>query len=138
LTGCKTAAVEHYRERLMASGLNRDRVDTLARRYSDKQLRLRASNIARTEIMCASNQDQQALWQQAIEKRLLDPNVDRKWVTTPDDRRCTFCRAMAGQRRKMHERFVCPLNNTSVHVPPLHPSCRCVVVLDVRSFRRAA
>jgi hypothetical protein len=138
LTDGQATAVMNYRTGLLESGLARDRVETLVDRYAAKQLRLRAANIARTEIMGASNHGQQALWQQAIDKKLLDPGVDRKWTTTPDERRCKFCQSMAGQLRKMNQPFTCPLNGKSVLVPPLHCSCRCVVVLSIKAYRRAA
>lgn len=138
LTDRQVKAVETYRAGLLETELAADRVETLAQRYAATQLRRRATLIARTEIMTASNDGQHALWQQAVENGVLDQDAKRKWVVTPDDRLCPRCQAMAGQVRGLTEPFVSPEDGTAVLNPPLHPNCRCVVVLDGKSLRRAA
>jgi hypothetical protein len=132
LTDRQAMSVMNYRAGLLEHGVAADRVSDLADRYAVKQLKRRAENIARTEIMTASNGGQDALWQQAVERRLLDPGVERKWTVTPDDRLCRFCRAMNGQTRRLGEDFISPLNGRRVRFPPLHPSCRCALVLKTR------
>jgi hypothetical protein len=138
LTNNQAMAVMNYRTGLLESGVSPARAEVLAARYADRQLRLRANNVSRTEIMTASNAGQVAMWQQAIGKGLLDPNGSVKWVVTPDDRLCPRCAAMDGQIVKLGAQFTSPVDGRVVPYPPEHVNCRCVVVLAIRSAKRAA
>jgi F like protein len=122
-------AVVRYREQLVAQGVAPARIVTRTAQYADALLRQRATTIARTEIMTAANRGKQELWQQAIDRGLLDPHVRQRWVVTPDDRLCARCRPMHGQLRALGDLFECPLDGTTALAPPLHPNCRCALVL---------
>ena len=128
LTERQAVAVLNYRASLLDQ-LPVARVNQLADAYAAKLLRQRAAVIARTEIMAAANEGQAALWQQAVERKLLPHDQKRRWIVTPDDRLCPICRSMRNQVRGLSEPFVVPDAGATVMVPPLHPQCRCVTVL---------
>jgi hypothetical protein len=130
LTERQALSVFNYREGLVENGVGSARLDTLVGQYTARQLRLRAETIGRTELMAASNTAQHALWQQATDKGLLEEDrTNRKWLVTPDDRLCRYCRAMEDQVVGLNEEFVSPLDGRRVLTPPLHPRCRCTVRL---------
>lgn len=52
---------------------------------------------------------------------VLDPTLQREWVATLDKRTCPVCRSMDGK-------IATPSNPFDVE-PPVHPYCRCVVLL---------
>lgn len=62
-------------------------IDTIVTRYHDSLLNRRSRNIARTETTRAFGAGQQSLWDQAVERGLLDPSKTlRRWLVTPDER----------------------------------------------------
>jgi hypothetical protein len=131
LNSRQAQALMNYRAQLLAQGLNADRVAALVDRYSAKLLRDRAATIARTEMMKSANGGTRLAWLQAVERKLLSSDVERKWTVTPDDRLCPYCAAMQGQTQRLDKPFVSPLDGRSVLDPPLHPRCRCVHILVI-------
>lgn len=116
-------------------------VDHAVSRYSSRLLRDRAETIARTEVMRAANRGLQESWAEAARRGLMDVNVVRReWVVTYDDRTCEACAPMGGQvvgfdapfvsslRRVGGEDVPVPVPTTTV-TPPLHPRCRCTMIL---------
>jgi len=116
-------------------------VDHAVSRYSSRLLRDRAETIARTEVMRAANRGLQESWAEAARRGLMDVNVVRReWVVTYDDRTCEACAPMGGQvvgfdapfvsslRRVGGEDVPVPAPTTTV-TPPLHPRCRCTMIL---------
>lgn len=113
-------AIENFRARLLADG--NKQVDTLVERYSKKLLRYRATNIARTEIMTASNRGQDELWRQRAAAGLLDlSTAKRVWIATDP---CPICAALDGVEVGFNETFP-----GGYEMPPAHPSCRCTLGL---------
>jgi hypothetical protein len=138
LTSRDAQAVLNFRAALEEAGLRQDLLLKKVTAYADRKLAQRARTIARTELMQASNAGQHALWQQAISRGLLPATATRKWTITFDDRLCQRCLAMSGQTVGMNDDFVSPLDGARVHNPPLHPQCRCSVVLARAALRGAA
>ena len=116
-------------------------VDHAVSRYSSRLLRDRAETIARTEVMRAANRGLQESWAEAARRGLMDVHVVRReWVVTYDDRTCEACAPMGGQvvgfdapfvsslRRVGGEDVPVPVPTTTV-TPPLHPRCRCTMIL---------
>jgi len=124
-------AVENFRAAQLDQGIDPEVVDERADRYAQRLLRQRATNIARTETMAASNLGQQAVWQEAQHEGLIGA-ATRIWITTPDDRLCEICEPMDGQVRGLNEPFITG-EGFSVDLPPAHPQCRCAVGLNVES-----
>jgi hypothetical protein len=138
LTARDAQAVLNFRAALEKEGLRQDLTLKKTAAYAERKLRERARTIARTELMQASNAGQHALWQQAIGRGLLPPDMQRRWSVSRDDRLCTRCMALSGQLRGMNEDFVSPLDGAHVRNPPLHANCRCTAVLAGAARRGAA
>lgn len=136
-------AVLTYQRGLVAQGLPGGRIAELVTGYAERLKDARAMLIARTETLAAANHGQQMLWQQAYREGFLDPRyVRRKWVVTRDDKLCERCAQMATEERTyagLFEPFA-GVNKVAgqwieqpVMTPPLHPGCRCAMVLEVLS-----
>jgi len=133
LTRRQYRAVVRERARLEAEGVDADTVTRRIDRYAAKLLRQRGLTIARTETIAASAAGQDEAWHQAVDEGLLDTDMMRRnWLVTPDDRLCPICEAIPGlnpQGVGLDEPFATP--DGPVQMPPVHPRCRCAVVLDV-------
>lgn len=134
-------ALERLRENMIESGMSPLKVNAQISRARDRMLRFRAMMIARTETMRSVNMGQQALWLAARDAGLIAGQVVlRRWIVTPDDRLCPFCRPMDGQLVGLEERFrsgqVPRVDGSGfrsfpdVLTPPLHPLCRCTMSLE--------
>jgi SPP1 gp7 family putative phage head morphogenesis protein len=107
------------------------KLDAKAERYGAKLLRQRADTIARTETLAAGNHGQLVAWQQAEAAGLLPPNRVKRWSVGFDERLCPKCRPWHGKVAALDQPF-----GNGLSCPPLHPSCRCCLVL-VRDPRLA-
>ena len=126
-----------YRAVLEASELKAEKVARLVQRRRDKMVRYRARLIARTETMRASNMGLNLEWQDRIQRGLIRPNRMRKrWIVTPDDRLCPYCRSMETQTSSIVDEFENPQFGNTL-VPPLHPAC-VIGETRVRSLRPPA
>jgi SPP1 gp7 family putative phage head morphogenesis protein len=124
----RAGAVATLRRRLVKQGEDPARVAAKTEAYAGRLLRQRASTIARTEILGASNEGRLAAWRAAQDKGLLREGQRRTWVVTEDDRLCPACEAMDGQTVDLGEPF--ESEDGPVDAPPLHPNCRCTTVLE--------
>jgi len=127
LTIRQANAVENFRTMLISEGVKTVDVKRRTEAYYQRQLRFRATMIARTETITAANAGQRELWKQAAEQGLLDPISTRKqWVVTPDSRLCPICRPIP----KMNPKGV-SLDGTyktpkgAMVGPTAHVMCRC-------------
>jgi SPP1 gp7 family putative phage head morphogenesis protein len=137
LTSRQAQAVLARRTDLVAAGLSRVAAARDAAAYAAKLLRYRATLIARTEIMRASNDGELSAWREAQRMGLLG-RAEKVWIVTPDDRLCPRCRPLDGARAPLGSPFITLRGR--LDGPPLHPSCRCTIGLvpvPVRG-RRAA
>jgi hypothetical protein len=101
-------------------------------RYRKRLLTQRGTVIARTETLAAANQGQLEAWRQARDAGRLPKGAQKKWITTPDDRRCTaICKPMHGQKVPLDASFMVPKVGAKPR-PPAHPQCRCVMSLVAR------
>jgi len=130
LTNRQAGWVASYRSRqvaaLEAQGLSpaqvASRADRLTQRYHDRIHRYRSENIARTEILTASHEGRRQAWQQGLDEGYIAPNSQKQWSANLDGRVCDECSALDGT--------VVPLDGPFPQGdPPLHPSCRCDVLL---------
>lgn len=131
LTKRQLRAVANYRASLLDGGMTGDKLERTTERYRKKLLRYRSENIARTETIRASEAGHQEAWRQAADAGLFDATDGRRfWVITPDDRLCDKCRAIPGLNGEgvgLDQDFRTP--EGGVPRPPLHPHCRCSVVM---------
>lgn len=80
----------------------------------------RADMIARTEVMAAANEGQQAAWDGAVDAGLLTGNEQVEWIATSDA--CDDCDALDGETRPIDGEYD---DSDAADGPPLHPNCRC-------------
>lgn len=109
------------------TGLDAGRIDTMVARYQERFLNYRATNIARTETIRASNSGQRELWRQATEQGFLK-GAKRVWITADDDRTCDVCDDLDEEEAGMDEEFAPGI----MEPPDPHPSCRCSVALSFK------
>jgi hypothetical protein len=129
LTKRQAIAVERFRVAQIAEkGLTKATALARAERYAAKLLKRRAETIARTEIIRACANGQLAAWNAAAQRGKLLQGARKRWMVTKDDRLCPRCRAMDQQTVRLAGDFQGP-HGDSVPAPPLHPNCRCAIVL---------
>lgn len=127
LNARQAASLGKYQLQLQAAGVGKETLIRKTQRHRDKLLRQRATMIARTETMRASNMGVQLGLEARIAKGALDPAKARKiWIVTHDDRTCPYCFALEGQLQPVHAPFVSETHGTTL-VPPIHPLCRCAI-----------
>lgn len=147
LTERQALQVSNFRRGLVDAGRKPQDVDRLSGRLSDRLLRERSMNIARTETIRASNRGQQLAWQEMVNQGVLAPDFQQRWLVTPDDRLCPRCAPLQGKTVQLGflfretERGVLPsarvpVAGDTVESPPLHPRCRCVLVAQVSDVDR--
>ena len=97
-------------------------------RYRSKLLASRAETIARTESISAAVEGQLQAWNQGVAHGKITATALKRWITTPDDRRCkTICRPMNGVKVPVGQDFSTPAGMRKG--PPAHPNCRCALGL---------
>lgn len=119
------SAVDRRYSLLLAEGVPEGEANRQASRYRDRLLRRRGENIARTEIISASNQGTLDSWNIAQDNGWINGEVTYKeWIAAfGSARTCEYCSALHGQQVKVNDTFVTEFGR--IARPPLHPSCRC-------------
>lgn len=133
LTERQAKAVNNLRKSLIIQKLSDKIIEQRTKAYAKRLLIYRSRNISRTETINAANRGQQALWEQTVEQGLINRvTARRKWITTPDDKLCEWCKSLDGKLVGLEEEFksnaISGKSYTSL-VPTLHPQCRCAVGL---------
>ena len=128
---------EQTLQRLIDEGYDIDDAEQMAAdvaaKYSQRLIKVRASNIARTELATAQNQGRYLGWQQAAEKGLFNPDdVVKEWRTAPEfvsskTEVCPICEPLDGLQAPIWDEFP----EIGIVMPPAHPNCRCRAVLIV-------
>ncbi len=124
-------AVARHRQRLVDEGRNPEQVERMTAKYQERLVRARARNIARTELLRASNAGALETYRRAEALGALVAPLKR-WVTAHDERLCPLCAPLDGVEV---EGLDTPFPNSAVLMPPLHPSCRCRGVVRVGEAR---
>lgn len=133
LTYQQTIANYNYYNKLLANGLSEKKALDLSIRYSARQHRYRAYNIARTELAFAYNQGSYQGIKQAQAAGYMG-EVKKVWCTADDERTCEICGALEGKEVAMDDEFGFNTSLSVAHtptikmVPPAHPSCRCTTL----------
>lgn len=126
LTSRQAIALDNYNALLISEGRPYAQVNRMVEKYRKRLLNQRATTIARTETINASNAGQQMMWQQAQEQGLLPMTAKKRWIVTPDDRLCPVCRVIPSMNPDgvlLNEPFQTP--NGPKMTPTAHPNCRC-------------
>lgn len=123
-----------YYQNLIANGTSRKRALDLSIRYSARQHRYRAYNIARTELAFSYNRGNYEGTKQAQAAGYLG-QVVKRWLTADDERVCPICGGLDGKTVAMEDDFDFPTKLQAVEptirrTPPAHPSCRCAVAYE--------
>lgn len=131
LTERQTIALDNYRRMLIAEGRNPAQVKRMVDGYGKRLLRARATTIARTETIAASNQGQEEIWHQASEQGLLSTKAKKRWIVTPDDVLCPICKEIPSiNKGGVPIGALFQTSSGPVESPPAHPNCRCAIALD--------
>jgi hypothetical protein len=138
LTRRQSRAVDRYLDGLLGNGVPRREAIRRAKQYADRQLRYRAMNISRTEILRTANAGHQSLFEQGLDQGLLNPITHRKvWITSADDRVCPICSPMNGKTVAIIQNFAVDFpratgigKTENRKHPPAHPSCRCTMAIQ--------
>jgi SPP1 gp7 family putative phage head morphogenesis protein len=131
LTNQQTGWVENFRQRQitdrMAAGRTFDQAvadsEKATNRYHDRIHKYRTETIARTEILRASNEGRREAWEQGVQDGFIGADWVKIWSTEFDDRTCEECSPLDGETAPVLGDF--PWGD-----PPLHPNCRCTLLLD--------
>jgi len=128
LTGRDAVAVGKYRDAMMQTK-SRSAANSAANQYARRLLASRATTIARTETIKASNEGQQAYWSQGVASGDISPaTVVKVWIATiPSERTCGICSTMDGKTAPIDSSFTYG-GGAYLH-PPVHPNCRCTTGL---------
>ena len=131
LTQQQAGWVENFRQRQidqrMGAGRSFDQAfaesEKATQQYHDRIHKYRTETIARTEILRASAEGRKEAWQQGVEEGFIDPSWVKTWSTEQDARTCDECGPLDGETAPVLGDF--PWGD-----PPLHPNCRCTLLLD--------
>lgn len=131
LTNEQAGWVNNFRERRILESINSGRSfeqafadsERATQRYHDRIHRYRTETIARTEILRASNEGRREAWAQGVQEGFIDPTWVKRWSTEFDARTCDRCGPLNGETVPVMKSF--PWGD-----PPLHPNCRCTLLLD--------
>lgn len=128
LTKPQAMANLKYYETLRANGVTPKRAQERAIRYSARQHRNRAYDVARTELATAYNTGAHEGTKQAQALGLLG-DTKKVWSTADDERVCPICGRLDGAEVGMEDEFpgISSSWSTRLH-PPAHPGCRCCVM----------
>lgn len=127
LTEPHADAVWNYRGRLLADGMDIDRVASKVERYADRLKRVRAENIARTETAEAIGNGRILAWGEFIDEgHAARGEVTKEWITAADEKVCEICLPLNGQVRGMHEFWF--TEDGEIDEVPAHSSCRCDIL----------
>ncbi len=122
LTSAQGQAVLKFRKKLIDQGLSLERVNEKTDEYADDLLVRRADTIARSEILEALNDGQEAAWLQAQDNGLLSSAATKELILSEDA--CPICTGIADEGPV-------PIGETfSQPGPPFHPQCRCTVGIN--------
>ena len=128
----QTAAVQKRRDDLIEAGFTPLKATAQAARYAATLHRVRANRIARTELATAFNQGHLSTINQGIDDGDLLPDVEKKWLTSEDERVCSVCGPLNRTHKDVRgDDTMFTSGGRSVEVPPIHPSCRCTVIYVV-------
>jgi hypothetical protein len=135
LTEAQTGWVDNFYDRRLATnvrnGMSMERAaanaEAASERYQRTVQRYRTETIARTEILRASNEGRAIAWRQGVEEGWIDPSATQRWIAESDA--CDICTPMTD--------LVIPFGQSFPNGdPPLHPNCRCTLILVDAPNRR--
>ena len=106
-----------------------DHKSARAERIIRDGLKTRSRTIGENEIWSVRSQAKQVTWMYQIQMGKLPEGIKRRWVTATDERVCPTCGPMDGTSEAVSKPFKVK-GYGKTWAPPLHPNCRCDIVLD--------
>ncbi len=106
----------------LAGGMSPAKALEAAEKYSTFLHKVRAMNIARTELAEAYGEGQLQAVREAQESGELAETVRKNWATADDERTCGICLELDGEERLVDEAF-----SNGQQRNPAHNSCRCSI-----------
>jgi len=131
-------ALMSYQNALYKDGYPEKVIEKMVEDRRKIMIRQRATVIARTESMSASNYGNLAMYKDQVDRGIIDKNkYCLAWMITPDDRLCDRCIQMKNQKVDIGSNFknVGLKYMSETHFtesPPLHPQCRCTIYLAAK------
>lgn len=123
-------AVQRLGDKMTEAGASEEKISRAVKRKAQQMLKLRAERIARTETVAAQSQGRGDAWRQARDEGFIPEGVTREWVAAGRSvRTCKMCIELNGKTSDFNEPFQSSYVG-AVMEPPLHPQCRCVLVLS--------
>lgn len=122
-------ALENYERNLTSVKypVSPGRAKIMVNQYAERLKAQRTRMVSRTQTTYALNQARYQEWRDRANAGVQDPATMVEWITTPDDKLCDPCAALSGIRVPFNQQFSTSVGN--VFHPPLHPNCRCTVIL---------
>lgn len=133
LTERQTNALLKMRDALLEQGLPENKINKIIAKQAKDMHIFRARMIARTELSFAYNRGTLAEMEDIVTEYQFE-QVEKIWITAPDEFVCEDCARMNGTRISLDNEFQSPAakGNEPLLTPPLHPNCRCSLVYEVR------
>lgn len=131
-------ALMSYQNALYKDGYPEKVIQKMVEDRRKIMIKQRATVIARTESMSASNYGNLAMYKDQVDRGIIDKNkYCMAWMITPDDRLCDRCQQMKNQKVDIGSNFknVGLKYMSETHFtesPPLHPQCRCTIYLALK------
>ena len=120
-------AVYNRRSQLLRDGVSFEDASKQSKKYADKLKRRRGENIARTEIVNASNQGTMDSWSIAQDNNWIPATTKKEWIAGfGSARTCRYCSALHGKIVGVNEPFP-DAGLGAVMRPPYHVNCRCTM-----------
>lgn len=136
LTRQQSSALERQRRAFAKEGIRPSWVDRRLSAQANRYRRQRAAKIAEHEAHLAAQMGQVSLWQEAEEAGLIAKGVlVQVWVTAIGERTCPYCGGLDGKAVSIGGTYDVESGGKTMRgpAPPIHPRCRCALVLMVRS-----
>lgn len=124
LTEAQTVSLLKRRAEHQAAGAIGDTLDLRVTREASRMLRQRAQVIARTELATAWNGGAQVTMERAEASGAFETPLVKTWRAQPG-KPCPICAGLSGRSVALRADF-----SASIHLPPAHPACRCVVIYE--------
>ncbi len=122
LTERGAMAVNNLENSLRLAGKAESVIEKSINFYSNRLIKQRALNIARTEVMTAVNFGQTEIWKQSFEAGFVkEQDYLKEWNTAFDELVCPICEPLDGEQVEVSAEF-----SGGFQSPPAHNSCRCL------------
>ena len=126
LNQVQVTALQAIEDNLKFENISPEKINKIIENKSKQMLKARSQTIAITESARAVSEGRYLIQQQTFDNDEFPSDVLQEWLTGSDERTCSVCAPMNGQKIKMNELFITG-NGIKVKSPILHPRCRCIV-----------